>query len=414
MNHEITNYRKQCDKIAAKSDNLSESRRLHKLFEVNWAHRMAAYPEEATYHGYGGHNDRLTDLTPEAVESRKGDLAHTLKTLESFDRKGLSDDDRLSYDIFHYILTDEITAGSFSPELLPLSQLEGPHISAPEILNLMPMTTRSHGDDALARLETIPVLIAQTIELMKAGLAKGVVHPRITLRDVPKQISSQLDGPVAEAPMLKFLDNIPASMRATDQSQLRKEAGTIYASKVVPALKELREFVEDVYLPGCSEEIGCASRPNGRAWYEFLVRSFTTTQMTPDEVFATGEQEVARIHAEMEKTIKAADFKGSFEEFIKFLQTDRRFFFTEREDLVREYRNIAKKADPELIKLFCTLPTLPYGVTPIAEPPIINPVLRLPVARAIITSTPTLSKPVPNGKWRRCHYTRRSPAITSR
>ncbi len=367
MNNIITNYRNQCDEIAANSDKLSEPERLRKLFDVNWAHRMAAYPEEATYHGYAGHNDRWTDLSPEAVNSRKGDVAHTLKTLETFDRNTLGDDDRLSYDIFHYILTDDITAGTFSPELLPLSQLEGPHISAPEILNLMPMTTRTHGDDALARLKAVPALITQTIALMKTGMAKGVVHPRITLRDVPKQISSQLDCPVAEAPMLKFLQNIPASIPADDRSRLEKDAAGIYAGKVVPALKELGEFIENTYLPGCSEELGCASRPNGRAWYEFLVRSFTTTQMTPDEVFATGEQEVARIHAEMEETIKDADFNGSFEEFIKFLQTDPRFFFTQREDLVREYRNISKKADPELIKLFGTLPTLPYGVIPIPE-----------------------------------------------
>jgi uncharacterized protein (DUF885 family) len=367
MNTQITNYRKQCDDIAANSDNLPQAQRLHKLFEIEWAYRMASYPEEATYHGYSGHNDRWTDLSTEAIESRKGDIAHTLKTLETFDRDKLDDDDRLSYDIFHYILTDNITAGSFSPELLPLSQLEGPHINAPEILNLMPMTTLAHGNDAMARLEAVPALIRQTIELMKTGLAKGLVHPHITLRDVPKQISTQLDCPVAEAPMLKFLQNIPKSMPDADRSKLEKDTATIYTGKIISALKELKEFVENVYLPGCSEAIGCASRPNGRAWYEFLVRSFTTTQMTPDDVFTTGEQEVARIHAEMEQTVKDADFKGSFEEFTKFLQTDPQFFFTEREDLVREYRNISKRADPELIKLFGKLPTLPYGVIPIAE-----------------------------------------------
>jgi len=367
MNNIITNYRNQCDEIAANRDNLSEAKRLNKLFEIEWVNRMATYPEDATYHGYSGHNHRWTDHSLDAIESRKTDVAHTLKTLETIGRDKLDENDRLSYDIFHYVLTDDITAGTFPSELLPLSQLEGPHISVPETLNLMPMRTRAHRDDALTRLEAVPALIAQTIELMKTGLAQGVVHPRITLRDVPKQIGSQLDCSIAEAPMLKFLQNVPMSMPAADRSELKKAAGGIYTDKVIPALTELREFVKNVYLPGCSEAIGCASLPNGRAWYEFLVRSFTTTQMTPDEVFTTGEQEVARIHAEMEETIKAADFKGSFEEFVKFLQTDPRFFFTQREDLVREYRNIAKKADPELIKLFGTLPTLPYGVIPIPE-----------------------------------------------
>jgi uncharacterized protein (DUF885 family) len=103
--------------------------------------------------------------------------------------------------------------------------------------------------------------------------------------------------------------------------------------------------------------------PNGRAWYAYLVRTSTTTDLTPEQIHRIGLAEVARIHKEMDTLIASTGFKGSFEEFNHFLRTDPRFFYDKPEDLVAGYRDIAKRIDPELIKLFGKLPRLPYGVT---------------------------------------------------
>jgi len=95
------------------------------------------------------------------------------------------------------------------------------------------------------------------------------------------------------------------------------------------------------------------------------VRHYTTTSLTPDEIFNIGQSEVKRIRQEMDRIISETGFEGDFTAFCEFLRTDDRFFFDTAEDLLREYRDISKRIDPELVKLFGKLPRLPYGVIPV-------------------------------------------------
>ncbi|MCH7628286.1 MAG: DUF885 domain-containing protein, partial [Proteobacteria bacterium] len=108
-----------------------------------------------------------------------------------------------------------------------------------------------------------------------------------------------------------------------------------------------------------------SSLPEGKDWYEYLCRHYTTTDLSPDEIFNLGKSEVARIRLEMGQVIKSAEFEGDFAAFCEFLRTDSQFYFTSAIELLQEYRDICKRADPELIKLFGYLPRLPYGIEPI-------------------------------------------------
>jgi uncharacterized protein (DUF885 family) len=92
------------------------------------------------------------------------------------------------------------------------------------------------------------------------------------------------------------------------------------------------------------------------------VRQHTTTGMTSGEIHALGLREVQRIRAQMDSVIAQTGFAGGFGDFIQFLRTDPRFFFTDTGSLLREYRDIAKRIDPGLIRLFGRLPRTPYGV----------------------------------------------------
>ena len=90
--------------------------------------------------------------------------------------------------------------------------------------------------------------------------------------------------------------------------------------------------------------------------------SQTTTVLNAEEVHAIGLKEVARIRAEMDKVIASTGFKGTFAEFNAFLHKDKQFFYAKPEDRLRAYRDIAKRADAELPKLFAELPRMPYGI----------------------------------------------------
>jgi uncharacterized protein (DUF885 family) len=137
--------------------------------------------------------------------------------------------------------------------------------------------------------------------------------------------------------------------------------------KVVPAFTKLHEYLVKTYLPGARESIGLGALPDGQAWYAYNARMRTTTTLTPQQIHEIGLSEVKRIRAEMDKVISQTGFKGSFAEFTKFVRTDPQFYYTNADALLTGYRDIAKRIDPELPRLFGKLPRLTYGVKPIPD-----------------------------------------------
>jgi uncharacterized protein (DUF885 family) len=197
---------------------------------------------------------------------------------------------------------------------------------------------------------------------MKKGLETGITPPRITLRDVPQQIKNQMIEDPAKNAILKPFMEFPAEISENNRGRLRKEAEAALKQKVIPAFGKLHDFFVQTYLPKTRETIAMSDLPDGKAWYAYNVRTTTTTPLTPDEIHELGLSEVNRIRREMEKVISSTGFKGSFAEFSKFLRADPKFYYTDADNLLRGYRDIAKRADPELARLFGKLPRLPYGV----------------------------------------------------
>jgi len=343
----------------------SDSSRLHQLLELSWKYRMLTFPEGATYQGYPGQNDRWTDISLAAFDKRKDDSKLHFEAAESISPANLGNTDRLTWALFRNDLADNIKGEQFPGELMPISQMGGVHQNSATLLSMMPTSTAKDYENIVTRLSSLSTQIENTVILLKEGLKNGITPPRVTLRDVPAQVKSQIVDEPSEAPMLAPFKDFPDEVSVEDRTRLTEAALTAYTSKIVPALEKLHDYLADTYIPGCRESIGCSDLPNGKAWYAYRVRNYTTTDLTPDEIFTLGHTEVKRIRAEMERLIDSVGFEGDFEAFKEFMRTDPRFYFDEKEDLVREYRDISKRADAGLPALFSTLPMLPYGVIPI-------------------------------------------------
>jgi uncharacterized protein (DUF885 family) len=179
----------------------------------------------------------------------------------------------------------------------------------------------------------------------------------------------QFDQLVPEAPLesalLEPFTRFPPAMAAADRQRLLADATRIYAEQVRPGYRALATYLSGTYLPKARETIGWSSLPNGRAWYAYNVKLETTTDRTPAEIHALGLAEVKRIRAEMDSAIRASGYTGDFKSFVTMLRTDERFFMKDSASLVRAYRDIAKRIDPELSRLFGRLPRLTYGVATI-------------------------------------------------
>ncbi len=343
----------------------TEAERLHALFKVDWAYTMAVYPEYSTWVGYPGHEREWTDLSREAIARRRELAGRALPALATIDRARLGPVDRVSYDIFKRQTEEGVEGNRFPTELEQINQLGGIHQDATQLLRGMPAVNAGHFENQLARLQALPQVVDNVIALLEEGLAKGITPPQVTLREVPTQILNQIPEEPLKSPLLATFVDLPPAVSGEQGLELRAAAAKTYTAEVRPAFQRLEKFMREKYIPAARQTIAATDLPDGRAWYAWRIRTYTSTGLTAQQIHEIGLAEVKRIRAEMERVKTQAGFKGTLPEFFGFLRTDPQFYFTDKEDLLRAYRDIAKRADPQMIKLFKTLPRTPYGILPV-------------------------------------------------
>lgn len=330
--------------------------------------RNESNPIGAGRRGHREYDDELPDVSPEAIERRLNAARDRLRRLERIDRERLSERHRLNAELLEWELRDRLEQARFKPWQRPVNQLSGPHTSLPQLPRRLSFTKREHLSDYLERLRAVPGYIEQTIENMRAGVEAGRTPPKIVMRAAPEQVFSQateahLDDPTTHPMHEPFAD-------LSSDDPLAQAARDAIREDVVPAFRRLGEFLRDEYIPECRESIAATDLPGGREFYAARLRHYTTTDLSAREIHEIGKREVARIRAEMTKTIARSDFpmKDSlsgdalFDAFVKYLRTDDRFYYETPEALLRGYRDICKRMDAHLPALFRTLPRLSYGV----------------------------------------------------
>ncbi|EFK94908.1 protein containing DUF885, bacterial [sediment metagenome] len=237
--------------------------------------------------------------------------------------------------------------------------------SVHELAELLPFATIDDYENWIARLNGLGPYLDQTIDLMREGMRRGLVQPRIVMERVPAQIARQVVEDPAASPFFGPFAKMPEAIPATEQQRLRTDALRAIEREIVPAFRRLQVFFDKEYLPSSRDTVGIWDTPNGAEWYQQRIRWFTTTELTADEIHAIGLSEVARIRGEMQKVIDQVGFKGSFAEFLHFLRTDPQFRYTDPQQLLQAYQAMAKRIDPLLPAYFGRLPRMPYGVRPI-------------------------------------------------
>jgi uncharacterized protein (DUF885 family) len=339
----------------------SDSARLHALFALDWEYTNVDAPEMATVVGYPRQDDRWTDYSLATIRRRREELADPLLVLRTIDRTRLSDADRLSFDVFARGARENVEGTRFPSELLAVTQREGPQYASGVIARMSTVTAADY-ERIVARLAAIPQLIDQTLVLLDSGARIGVTPPRVTLRSVPAQI----EGLVPEAPMRSALllpfTHMPSTIPSADRERLTVQAVREYTEHVRPAYRRLESYLVTSYIPRARTTLGWSGLPDGRAWYAYHVKLETTTSRTPLEIHRIGLAEVRRIRAQMDSAMHAAGHTGDLSSFVATLRTDPRFFMRDSASLVRGYREIAQRIDPQLPRLFERMPRLSYEI----------------------------------------------------
>jgi uncharacterized protein (DUF885 family) len=339
---------------------------LHRLFDAEWERSLRENPISATYIGETRYNDRWPDFSLAGEQASHDADRAALARLEAIDPAALTDADRLNRDLFRRQTRASLASFEYGEHLVPLSHRSG-LTSAHRLADVIVFRSVRDYEQWLARMNGLDAPLDQTVDLMREGVRRGLVPPKVLMQRLPKQIDAQIVSDPTQSPFYQPFAQMPATIPTADRERLQQAARAAITNTIVPAYTRLKQYLEQDYLPKSRDTVGLWDTPNGLQRYAELAKFYTTTDLTPDQIHELGLKEVARIRAEMQQVITKTGFEGSFAEFLAYLRTDPKFHYTDPKQLLVAYEAMAKRVDPLLPQYFGKLPRMPYGVRPIAE-----------------------------------------------
>jgi uncharacterized protein (DUF885 family) len=336
-------------------------RTLHALFDREWAREVRENPVEASLRGDRLYNDRWPDRSAAAIAaSHRADL-EALADLGQIPRSALPSEEQINYDLFHFQYEDRLESWHFHEYVFPLNQLDGIQTSGDLTQNLRFATLKDY-EDWVARLRSFGVYMDQTIALLREGVAEKRTLPAVVAKRIVPQIAENIVADPASSTFYAPFRSLPPSIDAATARRLEAEARAAIIEVVIPAFRRMQRFFAATYLPHARTALAVTTLPEGHAYYAYLVRHFTTTSMTPEQVHALGLRRMGEIHRQMLEVIRQVGFHGSFQDFVHFLRTDPRFHYDSAAALLEAYKAQAKTIDPLLVKEFGRLPRIPWGI----------------------------------------------------
>lgn len=303
---------------------------------------------------------RLPDASREAELAQRAELVALRARLERVPTRGLNGEDALNRAYLLRVIDQSVRAIDLDFGRAPISNGDGYFSYGDYLAYTTPIQSADDAEAWLSRLEALPTLYQQSEANARRGIETGYTQPRIVIDRALDTARAQVE--TLENTLLTPLASMPSNIPAAQQEQYRERARAIIRERILPVHRQTVTFIESEYLPAARPGIGLRSVPGGEDLYRYLVRSYTTTEMTPEEIHQLGLSEVARIRAAMEEEIRASGFRGDFAAFQRFLRTDPQFYARTPEEFVDRASEIAKRADGQLPRLFGTLPRLSYGI----------------------------------------------------
>ncbi len=302
------------------------------------------------------------DVSKPAEDRRTAALEALQVRLSALPPSPAGSEDALTRRLLEWRLGMRIEAARFDEARIPFDNGDGFFNAGNYAAETTVIRTDADALAWIARLRALPAYFDEEIDNLERGIATGFVQPQPTALSVLAILRLAAEEPAASSPLLGPLTHLPATIPADRQAALRADGLAAVEQAVKPAQHRLVSFFERDYVPHARSALGASSLPGGRAWYAFEVRRSTTTDMKPEEVFALGEREVARIRGAMESAMRSTHFTGTLPQFIAMLRTNRRFYAPDLETYVEKASEIGKRTDGLLPAWFGRLPRLPWTI----------------------------------------------------
>jgi uncharacterized protein (DUF885 family) len=310
----------------------------------------------------GDTNSRLPDLSPQNLQKQHKILAVIYQRLLAINSNKLNQTEAINHSVLSYSIKNELDSYTNKEHYMPLTAESGFHVWISRIKSQVSFKTEQDYLDYIARLNALPRYFSQQMYWMDQGIASGITQPKIVLEGFEESIKAFIKTDASSSTYYQPFLTLPAYFTPQLKAQLKEQAMNTIAEVLMPSYQQYYDFMVNRYQPNARANIAANSLPNGDSYYVNRLQHYTTLPISVDEVHNTGLAEVKRTRLEMDTIIEQLNFTGNFADFVHFLRTDKQFYATSPEGLLKEASFIAKKMDAQLPKLFKTLPRTPYGV----------------------------------------------------
>lgn len=342
--------------------------KLQPLLDEIWQYNLSISPIFATSQGVHDFDNKLADMSPDALKKQDSRFQDFLKKLSFIDETELNRNEQISLLIQQRNLQNNIDEYRFNAHYMPLTSESSFHSSLAFLPRSSRFKTLVDYQNYLERLEHFPTYFEQQINWMRKGIQTGFIQPKVVLQGFEDSVKGFIhDSPEDSVFYAPFHKLKTASIDSIHHQKLMEEANKIITNRVFSAYQKFFDFLITEYIPKGKTNIAAISLPNGAAYYQNQSDFYTTTQMSVDEIHTLGLGEVKRIRAEMQTVINQLKYDGNINQFIQYLRTDKKFYAQTADELIKQASYIAKKMDAKLPQLFNFLPRTPYGVEPVPE-----------------------------------------------
>ncbi len=340
---------------------------IDKIFDNYWEERMQLFPLEATANGDNRYNDKLTiTISNSFRDSLKGFYGKYLAMINEVDSASLDDESQISYSLFKYEMKMNLEGLNYPTHLIPINQFWAFTLDLPQLgsgTGNQPFKTPTDYDAFLKRLAVFPAWIDTAIVNMREGIKQGWVLPKPLVVKILPQVSAMLVKDIKQSVFYGPVKTMPDSFPTTDKQRLALDYSKAIQNIVIPSYQKLYDFFEKEYLPAARTTNGIGAVSKGNEYYNYCIRYWTTTNLTPDSIYHIGQNEVERLQGEMNKVKDETGYKGDLKSFFDYVGNDKQFCpFTTPQQVLDSFWNIKKQEDPQLKKLFTHVPKAPFTI----------------------------------------------------
>ena len=252
-------------------------------------------------------------------------------------------------------LKETLEGARFKDWLMPINQISGIHLMAAQFPSMLTFTTVKDYDDLITRYKKMPRVFDQTIDLMREGMATGVMPPKFLLEKVVVQVEGMATTPADKSPFALPLAKFPETIPAAEQKRIREQMTAAISDSLLPAYAKLGKFVKEEYAPKGRSEPGMWSLPDGEARYAFNVKALTTSNQTPEEIHQLGLREVARIEGEMLQVARKLGY-SDLKSLNAAVEKNPKLHAQSRQQILDLYKGYIDQMYAKLPQLFGRLP----------------------------------------------------------